>query len=704
MGRRFREWYSIQRAKNPGKVVLFVILMFNIFFFLIAALIIRGLALAGTESMGFFEAVFYTITMILDAGCISYVIEDIGQSGVAIAIVCLVIVIIGMVSFTGAVIGYVTNTISNFIDNSNTGTKKLYMSDHIVILNWNTRASEIINDLLYCPGEQKVVVLTDSGAEDIKKEVNERLSDTIERENRALWEEYSNLSFFRRQWCCFRHKLKNNIQIVFREGDVFSSKQLFDISLDRARSVVILGSDVNNSVCRFGQREQIEEQAKGNAQTVKTLMQVADITADLKSADDQKIIVEISDDWTWEIVTRIINYKQVSGKCNIVPVRVNQVLGQILSQFSLMPELNLAYRELFSNKGSTFYVREEKVTDDNAYITRYLENHKFAIPLTSMMSGENEYFFYAADSDEDIDKTCAPYNSSYSVRLNRDYWIEKKCVIILGHNSKCRDIMRGFEAFCEEWGYKDKDDRILEIIVIDDEQSLKNMDYYKEYPFVVNTVTASIYDEDIICSTIEEIVDANEEETSILILSDDSALNDHIDSNALANLVYVQDIISDRKKANPDFDVQSIDVIVEIIDPKHHDIVNSYSVNNVVISNRYISKMITQIGEKEAIFDFYTDILTYDTEDSDTYESKEVYAKKVSTFFEEVPAPCTQTELVHAVWEASVDPSVPPEKQNPTIALGYVNKAGELTLFSSEHADDSVSLKKEDKIIVFTNH
>ncbi len=100
----------------------------------------------------------------------------------------------------------------------------------------------------------------------------------------------------------------------------------------------------------------------------------------------------------------------------------------------------------------------------------------------------------------------------------------------------------------------------------------------------------------------------NDEDTSILILSDDMATSDNIDANALANLVYVQDMINRKKKENPDFNEESIDVIVEIIDPKHHDIVNSYCVNNVVISNRYISKMITQIGEKEAIYEFYTDI------------------------------------------------------------------------------------------------
>ena len=699
--RRLKEWFSLQLAKHPGRIVLLAILLFNVVFFVVAALVISSFSLTGTESMGFFEAAFYTVTMILDAGCVQFVIADIGQSGAAIAIICLAIIIIGMISFTGAVIGYVTNYISSFIDKSNSASRRLRISNHLVILNWNTRASEIINDLLYCRGKQKVVVLVDRGREEIAKEIDERISHTINKQNRLLKERCSAFGYFKRKAIYRREHLRNNIIVVIREGEVYSAKQLFDISLESARSVVILGNDINNLVCKYEHMERVEENSKGNAQTVKTLMLVSDITAAQNSADNQKIIVEINDDWTWELVNRIIQYKQVSGKCNIVPVRVNLILGQILSQFSIMPELNLAYKELFSNKGATFHVEEREVENDNAYITEYLKGHKSAIPLTSMESGSHKYFFYSSEHQKDIAKEGVPEKRSYTVKLNHDYWIEDKKVIILGHNSKCRDIMQGFCAFRNEWNYKDGRE-LLQIIVIDDQKSLDKMNNYAEYPFV-KTVAASIYDKDLICETIKNIVDENKEDTSVLILSDDSALNENIDANALANLVYVQDIITKKKEENPNFDVNSIDVIVEIIDPKHHDIVSSYSVHNVVISNRYLSKMITQIGEKEAIFDFYSDILTYDTANAESYESKEVYAKKVSSFFEEVPKKCSAAQLIRAVWNASIDESLPKEKRNPTIVLGYVKQDGSVTLFHGDQSE-TVELEASDKIIVFTNH
>ncbi|MBE5997628.1 MAG: hypothetical protein E7240_09850 [Lachnospiraceae bacterium] len=698
------EWFSIQYAKNPGKVVLATILIFNIVFFVLSAFIISSLALKGTEKMGFFEAAFYTISMILDAGCISYVIEDIGQSGVVIAVICLLIVMIGMVSFTGAVIGYITNAISNIIENADNGKRKLSIKDHLVILNWNSRASEIINDLLYCDGTQKVVVLVNGRKAEIEKEVNERVADTIDRENKAILKKTQGMKALRRFLYFRKNHMKNNLIVIVREGDVFSAMQLHDICLEKARSCVILGNDINNTLCKFETKERLEELSRGNSHTLKTLMQVADITAADYSDDNQKIIVEITDDWTWELVDRVIKYKQNRSKCNIVPVRVNTVLGQILSQFSLMPELNLAYRELFSNKGATFDVREEKILDENTYITRYLRDHNMAIPLTSMHAGGRNYFFYSTENERDISRMSPGWESVYKVKLNHDYWIEPKTVIILGHNSKCHDIMLGFKAFCAEWGYEDPDRHILNIVVIDDRESLEKMNYYREFPFVTKTVPANIYEEDIICGTIEKVVTENAEDTSILILSDDSARNEDIDANALANLVYVQDIIRRRLDKNPKFDPETIDIIVEIIDPKHHDVVSSYSVDNVVISNRYISKMITQIGEKEAIFDFYCDILTYDAEGVEEYESKEVYAKKVSTFFEEVPAECTAEELIRAVWDASIDKSIPKEKQYPTIVLGYVKPGGKIHLFAGDQSKDRVKLTAEDKIIVFTNH
>ena len=264
--------------------------------------------------------------------------------------------------------------------------------------------------------------------------------------------------------------------------------------------------------------------------------------------------------------------------------------------------------------------------------------------------------------------------------------------------------MQSFASFVCEWGLKLSDEKILQVTVVDSKEYLEKMDYYRQYPFVIDTVVADIYDKDKIYETINNNVARFDGDTSILILSDDSVLNENIDAKALANLVYVQDIVKDKMEADKNFDPKSIDVVVEIIDPKHHDIVNGYNINNVVISNRYISKMITQIGEKESIYNFYNDILTYDVISSGAYESKEVYVKKVDVFFEEIPKPTTADKLIKSVYFASTLSSLPPEKHNPTLVLGYVNSEGEMTLFSGDQSKIKVALKPDDKIIVYSTH
>ena len=704
MYRKLREWFSIRLAKNPGQIVLLSILFFNIVFFFLAAFIISKMSLSGTEELGFLESAFYTISMILDAGCISYVVADIGPENAAIAIVCLLIVLIGMISFTGAVIGYVTNYISSFIEASNAGNHRLLMSNHFVILNWNSRALEIVNDLLYSDGVNKVVVLVGSGKADVEKQIDERLHETVKRENIKLQQSCSNMSFLSRKWYCARHKFKNNLTIVVREGDVFSAKQLFDISLHHAASVVILGEEISENTCKYAVNEKISKYDTGNSLTIKTLMQVSDITSASFSEDNQRIIVEVTDDWTWNLVQKIIRSKQVDGKCNIVPVRVNQILGELMAQFSLMPDLNAIYNELLSNKGATFYTAPCDDADELTYVRKTLDNNIHVVPLTVQADKDKYYSYYMALNEKDNLKTRDKDLSGMPIRLNKDFWLEKKKIIILGHNSKCREIMNGFASFLEEWGYKDSDELLLSIVVIDDEKSLERMNYYEEYPFVIKTVAAEIFEKDLICDSINDFLELNAEDVSVLILSDDLVPEEEIDAGMFANLVYVQDIISDKVEADPDFDVNSIDVIAEINDPKHHDVVSSYSVKNVVISNRYISKMITQIGEKDAIFNFYQDILVYDEEGGDGYQSKEIYVKKAKDFFVELPQECTANKLIRGVFNASYDPNLPANKQNISIVLGLVKQNGDIKLFSGDQTDIEVKIEEKDKIIVFSNH
>ena len=126
--------------------------------------------------------------------------------------------------------------------------------------------------------------------------------------------------------------------------------------------------------------------------------------------------------------------------------------------------------------------------------------------------------------------------------------------------------------------------------------------------------------------------------------------------------------------------------------------------------------MITQISEYEALYEFYTDILTYDENGSETqttYESKEVYIKKVRRYFDAIPEEMTADQLIRAVYQASLEPDAE-GRVNPTLVLGYVKPGkrdadghmmkGEMVLFGGDMTQIPVRLEERDKLILFAAH
>lgn len=700
---------SMAIAKKPEKVLIFGIIIFN-FVLVFGAAAILVLLFPNLSGGSFWKTAYNVFTMILDAGCISGIVNGEYENNIALSLMCIVIIFLGTLLFTGAIIGYLTNSISTFISEANKGNRRLVISDHIVIINWNNRASEIVNDLLYSDNKETIIILVNKNREQIENEIKNRIADSIEREKAKLLKQadkliaQGNLKKRNRLKYVKENYYIKKLTVIVRQGEVYSLKQLNDISVSTAKNIIILSKNESKDICKYNAENYFDKIENGNIATIKTLVQISQITSSEVSADNQKVVVEVEDDWTMTLVNKIIKHKEKRGKCNIIPIPVNKILGQILSQFSIMPELNSVYSELFSNKGSTFYSMETKVENEVEYFKDYLVNHEAALPITIMNTNTGEELFFIANSHNDFYKKTNVKPNYFDIKINENYTFEKKHIVILGHNSKCVDILEGFTAFVSEWNQSDEE--ILDIIIIDDDEHLKKVNYYKnndgsdKFPFITEIVCAEVYDSHIIQSKISNYVSYHKGDTSVLILSDDYVTENELDSKALTYLVYLQDIVYERVKKDSNFDVNSIDIIIELLNPKNYDVVRSYSVNNVIISNRYISRMVVQIGEKESIYEFYKDILTYDTDgNNDQYESKELYIKEVKRFFAEgtsYPIKTTPRDLVTNVYNASPN-------NNKSIILGLVKADASKMLFTDSKSINII-IEENDKLILFSSH
>jgi len=687
MIRKIREKINLFIAKSPEKAVLISIMLFNIVFVLLAAGMIALLStrLSGLKECSFWEAVYHTILMMLDAGCVESVIADIGKAGALAGVICIVVVVLGMMFFTGAVIGYITNSISKFIENKNNGMNRLLISDHTVIINWNSRAAEIINECLYRRKEAKIVVFVPSGREEIDKEIRNRLDTTLLKETKQVYAQAEGMPFFQKRRYLRENLLKDKITYIVREGDVAAATDLDDICISKARTVIILdSSDTNRSA---------EDRERGNTQTVKTLIQVSEIS---KANSRQTILVEVADRWTEELVDRIIEFKEKDGKETVIPVSFNRLLGKTHSHIAIMPELYDVYDNLFSNKGAHFLSRsvdwEYSRSNENDYIRKCLAENCRSIPLTVMETIRGHRAYFMADFREDLAAGGEQMPVTGGVKLKTESTFRKKCIVVFGHNSNMDALMEGFDLFRKEMNRKDGED-VISIVMADDVESLRCHNFYREYPYV-RTVAADIYDEGN-----KKALDAlaeESEETTILVLSDDQANREDVDAKVLTYLIYIQEQIRKRELEDPGFRRDRLDVIVEILNAKNEDMVRSYGADRVLISNRYLSRVLSQASRGETVIEFYADILSYTLDDVQN-NGKEILIRAAEDFFEELPGKCTAYELIRQVFESGAE-------NRKSMILGYIRNRNEYVFFDGDQRKTEVELRPEDRLIIFGNH
>ncbi len=639
------QWLTILKEKKPGLLIVIGLGLFNVAFLALFSLIVYLMK----EDMTYFTAMFNCLAMMLDPGCISGVVD--GTEQVVLCIVCFVVVLVGLIAFTGSVIGYVSNIISNFIEKATNGKNKLDLDNHVIILNWNDRGIEIINEYLLLQKKMIIVVLSNKEREIIEQNINDTIFATIREKN-----------------------IKNKLSIIIRSGSVFSSQQLIDISIDTAKTILVLEEHVDNNPYT----------EDGNGQTIKTLMQVTDIISKKQNDKKQKVVVEVTDDWTEGVINEIISCKN-NDKVRIVAVPVNQLFGNIFTQFAIMPKLNTIYTDLFSNEGVEFFSTETDFETEEDYVLSHLQTHTNTIPLTIRKYANATYALHIGKNENDINITTDVAPTLYPIKINADYCLRKRNIVILGHNKNLPKILEGLNNYNNEWK---GDGDAISVTILDDASLSKNINFAK-YSFIEDSISVDIHEKEYISKLISEQLD--KDNTTVLILSAENAEEGEKDLPALANLIYLQSALNKKH-----LDGDTLDIVVEIIEPKHHDIVQNYSKSNVVISNRYVSKIIMQIADKEALFDFYKEILTFDV---DGVDGKEIYLKSCNNFFEVMPETMSARNLIYSVYKATLDVF-----GKGQVVIGYVDETQKIKLFSDNLDQHVVSLNEKCRLILLSNH
>jgi len=130
-------------------------------------------------------------------------------------VLAIIVVIIGMILFSGAIIATVTTALRSFIERKSKAKGKIIVNNHFVILNWSSKVPEMIYNLMIKGFKHNIVILSDKSKEYIEGELKSLfLTNDV------------------------KQKIKANL--IIKEGDSLLRGNLEDISIERASQICVM--------------------------------------------------------------------------------------------------------------------------------------------------------------------------------------------------------------------------------------------------------------------------------------------------------------------------------------------------------------------------------------------------------------------------------------------------------------------------------
>jgi hypothetical protein len=316
-------------------------------------------------------------------------------------VLAIIIVILGMILFSGAIIATVTTALRTFIDKKSKAKGKIIVNNHFVILNWNSKVPEMIYNLMLKGFKKNIVILSDRNKEYIEAELKSLfLTNEV------------------------HTKIKANL--IIKEGDSLLRGNLEDISIEEASQICIMARE---DMVDFDDDNIINS----DLLNLKIVLKLGSF----KLKNDCQIVVETQSDETRAQIEGLSKKITTLKKLNITPISFNKKIGQIIAQSLVMPHMSNLYSELFSFEGSEFYSIES-----NDEIESYLKSHNQSIPVYK----EDKYLFVLAAGEEKLnDKRQQEYTSPRKLEVNMVKGSAQISIFIIGENSKTQFLLNSLE-------------------------------------------------------------------------------------------------------------------------------------------------------------------------------------------------------------------------------------------------------------------
>jgi len=395
-----RSMVSMKRYKRPMLFVILMMLVLNIVILFIAAFITN---IIDDSYDGVIDAFANgSLKWMLTPNAILSITET------NTLIVAVSVLIIGMILFTGTIIALTTNLIKDYFQSRRSGSGKIYLSGHVVILNWNNKVPELVADLMHIEGDNiTVAVLADID----KAYAEKQILNAINKNEHAK-------------------QLIQNLNVLVKQGDPLIQSDLDDISISEAISIIIMNRGLYEDVTTG--------LTKSDLNIIKVILNIGRIQFKL----NPPVVAEIKRIETKEKIATMKKVVASLHEMPIIPICFDRRLGQIISQTIIHNLMEDVYLSMFSFEGSEVYFLENTTFE---YCLKY---HTDAIPLARKGSG----VFVLALNDKKMTKKSTSEVASRILNTKVYKEATSMNVFILGKNNKLEFILSSFSEYEKLYG------------------------------------------------------------------------------------------------------------------------------------------------------------------------------------------------------------------------------------------------------------
>ena len=409
---------------------------------------------------------------------------------------------------------------------------------------------------------------------------------------------------------------KKHLKVFVKQGNPSSRKALKEINIHKAASIAILGAS-----------SWLNSTKQTDTTSFKILMSVMSIT---KTGN---IVIETDDPEVTKNINDLMNASSDFATTNISIFSRNTIVGHVLAKSALNANYPDLYYSLLSFQGGSFYTVNKPYSVEEA-LMRY-NNCLPAFRYRTSEKEDSELLFINALKESCVKRTLFKKKRLLEAPFRKDLTKESFNLYVIGQN--------------------DRSDAIKE--TVERHNSLHE-----------GKVNLKILPNDVDIESLLEDISGKKGKKKILILSDNNAEEENVDSNVFLSLIKI--------KANKELS-SDIDVFAEIFDPLNRFSLETLNISGVIIANQIVSVYMTQLLCHVESHKLYEDLLIPDEESSITFE---IRAAKELLEFQDTLEYQSAGDLVNSVFISSKKEYLPigfiGEKQKANLVDGVVNAVG----------------------------